>query len=70
MNDKAQLVRVLGELPRPLQRCTFLDVLENLLIARLITNDHQAAARLLHRLQRFVIGGHARRAGPGQLQRL
>ena len=47
-----------------------LDVLEDLLIARFVADDQQPAAGLLHRLQGVVIGGDARGAGPGEVQRL
>ena len=47
-----------------------LDVLEDLLVARFVAHDQQAAAGFLHGLQGVVIGGDARGAGPGEIQRL
>ena len=37
---------------------------------RFVADDHQPAAGVLHRLQRVVVGGDARRAGPREVQRL
>src|SRR5437868_8564841 len=70
MNDESQLVAVLGKLPGALNGCTLLDVLQNLLIARLVSHDEQPAARLLHRFQSLEIGGDPRSARPRQSQRL
>ena len=55
---------------RALDGGALLDVLEDLRVARLVADDQQAAAGLLHRLQRLVVGRHARGAGPGEAQRL
>ena len=68
--DQAQLVTVLGELAGMLEGRALLDVLQNLLIAGFVAHDEQPASGFLHRLERFVIGGDARSAGPGQAQRL
>ena len=70
MDDQSELLAVLGELARALDGRALLDVLQDLLIARLVADDEQPASGFLHRLQRLVVGGHARRARPGQLQRL
>ena len=67
---KPELVAVLGELAGALDGGALLDVLQDLLIARLVADDEQAAAGFLHGLQRLVIGGDARGAGPGQPERL
>src|SRR5581483_9030124 len=69
VDDQPELVTVLGELPRPLDRRALLDVLENLLIARFIADDEQTASRLLHRLKRFKVCGDARCTRPGQVER-
>src|SRR6516165_2148035 len=69
MDDEPKLVAVLGELARAFDRRAFLDVLQNLRITRLVADDQQAAARLLHGLERLVISGDARSAGPRQAQR-
>ena len=68
--DQAELVAVLGESLRHVDRGALLDVLQDLRVARFVADDQQPAARFLHRLQRFVIGRDARRAGPGEVQRL
>ena len=61
---------VFGKLAGALDGGALLDVLQNLRIARFIADDEQPASRFLHRLKRFIIGGHARCAGPCQSQRL
>ena len=48
----------------------FFDVLQDLRIAGFIAHNQKAAACFLHRLQRLVVGGNARRAGPRHVQRL
>ena len=70
VDGKSKLVAVLGELTCALDRGALLDVLQDLRIARLEANDQEAATCFAHRLQRFVVGGNTRRAGPCQLQRL
>src|SRR4051812_30429517 len=70
MDDQAELVAVLREAPGHVDGGALLDVLENLLVAGFVTDNQQAAARFFHRLQRVVISGDARRAGPRELQRL
>ncbi len=67
---RPSLWQSLANCARTFNRCALLDVLENLRIAGFVADDQQPAARFLHRFQRFVIGGHARCAGPGQIQRL
>src|SRR5580704_10002497 len=69
MNHQAQLVTILGELAGALDGRAFFDVLQNLLVAGFVANDQQTTARVLHRLQSFVIRRHSRSAGPGELQR-
>ena len=68
MNDKSQLVTVFGELARSLDSGAFFDVLQNLLVAGLVTDNQQPAARFLHGFERLVISGDTRRAGPRQIQ--
>ena len=70
VDHQAELVAVAGEVQRALDGCALLDVLEDLRVARLVADDQQAAAGFLHRLQRLVVGGDARGAGPGEAQRL
>ncbi len=70
MNDEAEVVAVLGEGAGTFDGGALLDVLEDLRIAGLKAHDQQPAARFLHGLERFAVGGHARRAAPGQAQRL
>ena len=70
VDEQSELLAVLGELARAFDGCALLDVLQDLRVARLVAHDEQAASRFLHRLQRFVVGGDARGAGPGHLQRL
>jgi len=67
---EAEFVAILGELAGALDGCAFLDVLENLLIARLIAHDQQPASGFFHGLERFKIGRDARGTRPGQAQRL
>src|SRR5437588_12780199 len=59
VHDEAELFGVLGELAGALHGCAFLDVLENLLIARFIAHDEQAASSFTLRFQSFVVGGYA-----------
>ena len=47
----------------------FLIFLKNLLVAGFVAHDQQTAAGVFHGLQRFVIGGDARSAAPGEIQR-
>ena len=68
VDHQAELVAVLREPLRHVERGALLDVLQNLRVARLIADDQQPAAGFLHRLQRFVVGGDARRAGPGEVR--
>ena len=70
VDDQAELLAVLGELARALDGGALLDVLQNLRVARLVADDEQAAAGFLHGFQRLVVGGDARGARPGHLQRL
>src|SRR3954447_8177294 len=66
VNDQAEFVAVLGELASALYGGAFLYVLENLWIARFVSDDEEAATRFLHGFQSFVVGGHARGTRPGQ----
>ena len=59
-----------GEVARALDGGALLDVLEDLRVAGLEADDQQAAAGFLHGLERLVVGGDARGAGPGEAQRL
>ena len=70
VDHQSQLVTILGELAGALDGRAFLDVLQNLLIARLVTHDQEPASRFFHGLQRLVIGGDTRGARPGEAQRL
>ena len=70
VHQQAELLAVGGEALGHLHGGALLDVLEDLRIARFVAHDQQAAAGLLHGLQGVVIGGDARGAGPGELQRL
>ncbi len=69
VDHQAQLVAIFGEAHGHVDGCALLDVAENLLVARLVAHNQQATARIFHRLQRFVIGGDARRAAPGEVER-
>ena len=68
--DQAELLAVGGEALRHVDGGALLDVLEDLLVARFVAHDQQAAAGFLHGLERVVIGGDARGAGPGEVERL
>ncbi len=70
VNGQAEVVAVLGEGARALNGCALLDVLEDLRIARLEADDQQTASGFVHRLQRVVVGGHARSAAPRNAERL
>ena len=70
VDDQAELLAVLREPLRHVDGGALLDVLQDLRVARFVADDQQPAAGILHRLQRVVIGGDARRAGPGEVQRL
>ena len=70
VDEQAELLAVLGELARAFDGGALLHVLQDLRIAGLVADDEQAASGFLHRLQRFVVGGDARGARPGHLQRL
>jgi len=67
VDGKAQFVAVLREAAGHIDGCALLDVAENLLVARFITDDEKTAACFLHRFQRFVIGGDARGARPREV---
>ena len=70
VDQQAQLLAVRGEALRHVDGGALLDVLEDLRVARFVADDQQPAAGLLHGLQGVVIGGDARRAGPGEVERL
>ena len=70
VDDKAKLMAVLGELAGTLERCTFLDALENLLIARFITDNQKPTTCFFHGLQGFEVSCDARSARPRQVQGL
>ncbi len=70
VNDQAQLLAVRREAARHVDGRALLDVLQDLLIAGFVADDEQPAAGILHRLQGVVVGGDARRAAPGEVQRL
>src|SRR5580698_17690 len=61
---------VRGEAPGHIDGCALLDVAEDLLVARFIAYDQQAAASFLHRFERLVIGGDAGGTGPRKVQLL
>ena len=69
MNHQAQLVAILGKAHGHVDGGALFDVPENLLVAGFIADNQQTAAGVLHRLQRFVIGGDARGAAPGEVER-
>src|SRR5450759_4234048 len=66
---ESQLVAILGELAGALDGRAFLDVLQNLLIARFVAHNQEPAARVFHGLERFEVGCDSRCARPGQAQR-
>ena len=70
VDEQSQLLAVLGELASAFDGGALLHVLQDLRVARFVADDEQAASRFFHRLERFVIGGDARGARPGHLQRL
>ncbi len=70
MNGKAQLLAICREAARHVDGRALLDVLQNLLVARFVADDQQAATRFLHRLQSVVVGRDARSAAPGEVQSL
>src|SRR5580658_4218364 len=70
VNHQAQLVTILSELAGALDSRAFLDVLEDLLVARLVADDQQTATRFLHGLQSFIVGRDSGSARPSKLQRL
>ena len=55
---------------RALDGGALLDVLEDLRVAGLEADDEQAAAGFLHGLEGVVVGGDARGAAPGEVERL
>ena len=59
MNHQPQLMSVLGELACAFQGGALLDVFENLLIARFIPNDEQAASSFALRFQSLIVRSHA-----------
>ena len=67
VNGQAQLVAFSVKRLRHVDGGALLHVLENLLVAGLIAHDQQPAAGFLHGLQRFVVGGDAGGAGPGEI---
>ena len=70
MNRKPQLFAIGGEAASHVDGRALFDVLQDLLIAGLITHNQKTAARFLHRLERVVVGGNARGAAPGELKLL
>jgi len=70
VDGETEFVAVACKVARTLNGGALLDVLEDLRVARLKANDKQAAAGLAHGLERFVVGGDARSAGPGEVERL
>jgi len=70
VDDEAEFVAVAGKVASTLDGGTLLDVLEDLRVAGLVADDEQAAASVLHGLEGVVVGGDARRAGPGEAEGL
>src|SRR5439155_22596474 len=70
MYQETKPMAVPGELSGAINRGALFDVLENLGIARFVTDDQEPATCLFHAFQSFIIGSDPRRAGPGELQRL
>ena len=64
--DEAKSTTVLNEVASALDCGSLLDVLENLRIAGLETDDQQPAASFLHRLEGVIVGGDTGVAGPGE----
>ena len=60
VDQNADVVAVLREATRALDRDALLDVLENLLVARLVADDEEAEPAVLHRLQRLAVDVRAR----------
>src|SRR5262249_19374769 len=69
VNADAQLPAVPGERASCFDSRTFLDVLQNLIVARFEADDEEARSCIRHRLQRLVVAVHTRSAGPAKLQR-
>src|SRR3974377_1849284 len=70
LNRQAQLLAIVSESQRHFNGGAFLAVLQDLGVARFITNNQETAARFLHSFQRFIVRRHPRGARPGELQRL
>src|SRR6202012_57135 len=70
VDDEAEVVAVLDEVACALDGSALLDVLEDLRVAGLESDDEQTAAGFLHGLEGLAIGGDARGAGPGDAERL
>src|SRR5580704_12140692 len=69
VDHQAKLVAVLSEPHGHVDGGALLDVFQNLFVARFIADNQQPAPGVLHGLQRFVIGGDARRTAPREIQR-
>ena len=67
VHQQAQLLAVGGEAFRHVDRGALLDVLQDLLVARLIAHNQQPATGFFHSLESVVIGSNARRAAPGEV---
>ena len=59
VDGETKVVAVLGECTRALDGGALLDILQDLRIARFITDDQQAASGIFHRLQRLAVRGDA-----------
>ena len=59
VNYQAELLAIFGELACTLNRSSLFNVFQDLLFAGLVADNQKPAPRLTHRLQGFVVGGHA-----------
>src|SRR5207237_2881351 len=70
MDLDPDLFTVLRELPRMLDGCTLLDILQNLRITGFVSNDEQPRSCISHCLQGLIVTGHASCTRPAESQRL
>ena len=69
VDQDAELVAVAGEAPRALEADALLDVLQDLLVARLVADDEEPEPAVLQHLQRLAVdvGARVRRPGDAEL---
>src|ERR1700730_3433529 len=70
VDDEAEVVAVLDEVAGTLDGGAFFDVLQDLWVTGLETDNEEAATCVLHGLEGVAVGGNARSAGPGNAERL